>query len=207
MGYRAATLRHWAEIASAAHSYIVEHSYDPTLSVQDVARSQAVSERTLQRALAHSGTDYSRELRIARMQKAARALTLGNTVAKTWFSSGYRSQAHFSRTFDCHYGITPRVYRRIAMLESRLAWREWNDKVRPVRPGSGEYFRRRKRRAENVRELQRLTRRLLPSARAALAANAPPPRPVIDFAAIRRTQESYRRRTTQELLRAFDDPW
>jgi AraC-like DNA-binding protein len=133
-----------------------------------VARAHNVSERTLQRALEHDGTSYSRELVIARMNNAARFLARSATVAAAWARSGYGSHAHFTRTFKRHFGISPESFRRIAALERRMARRDWKDLKTPVRPGSADYFRTRKWRSKDVRELQRLAGGLSPNARAAV---------------------------------------
>ena len=198
---RSSTLRQWTELAHAAREYITEHSARSTLSLADVAEAHNVSRRTLQRALASDATDYSRELRIARMDQSARFLSrTGGSVAAAWERSGYRSHAHFTRTFERFFGISPQRYRRIATLEERLAWRDWKDRVSPVLPGSSEYFRRRKRRSENVRELQRLTRGLLPNARSALTIYAPRQRPVVDLNATHRARKARRRRHSERVL-------
>jgi AraC-like DNA-binding protein len=206
---RSSTLREWADLASAACGYIAEHAARSTLSLADVAEAHNVSRRTLQRALASAATDYSRELRIARMDQSARFLSrTGGSVATAWERSGYRSHAHFTRTFEGYFGISPQRYRRIAMLEARLGWRDWKDRVSPVPPGSSEYFRRRKRRSENVRELQRLTRGLLPNARAALTFHTPRERVVVDLDAVRRARETRRRRYRHRALEDLvDAPW
>jgi AraC-like DNA-binding protein len=206
---RSSTLRQWDELAPAAREYIAEHSARSTLSLADVAEANNVSRRTLQRALANGATDYSRELRIARMDQAARFLSrTGGPVAAAWERSGYRSHAHFTRTFKSYFGISPQRYRRIASLEGRLAWRNWKDRVSPVPPGSREYFRRRKRRSENVRELQRLTRGLLPNARAALTIHAPRQRVVVDLDAASRARKARHRRYSDRVLEDLvDAPW
>ncbi len=181
------------------------HSARHTLSLAEVAEVNNVSCRTLQRALESDVTDYSRLLRIARVDSAARFLSrTEGPVADAWMRSGYRSQAHFTRTFASYFGITPQKYRRIAVLETRLAWRDWKDQIDPARPGSSEYFRRRKRRSENVRELQRLTRGLLPNARTALAAYAPPRRLAIDVRPTRRARARRRQRALEDVM---DVPW
>jgi AraC-like DNA-binding protein len=206
---RTSTIRDRTELASAVREYIAGSSGSRTLSLAEVAEVHNVSCRTLQRALASDATDYSRLLRIARMDFAARFLSRTHgSVADAWMRSGYRSQAHFTRTFASYFGITPRKYRRIAVLEGRLSWRDWKDQIDPARPGSSEYFRRRKRRSENVRELQRLTRGLLPNARAALTDYAPPQRPVIDLEAARRARASRRERVRARVLEELmDEPW
>lgn len=206
---RSSTHCQWTELASAAREYIVEHSARSTLSLEKVAEAHNVSRRTLQRALASDGTDYSRELRIARMNKAALFFSrTEGSVAAARERSGYRSHAHFTRTFEGYFGISPQRYRRIAVLEQRLAWRDWKDRVSPVSPGSSEYFRRRKRRSENIRELQRLTHGLLPNARAALTTHAPRERLVVDLNAVRRARETRRRRYSERVLEdLMDAPW
>lgn len=189
MAHRPLTLEVWSTIASEARAFITANAATPGLSISEVAAAVRVSQRKLQRALAYDGTDFTREIRIARMQRAARSMSRSASVglARRW--SGYRSDAHFTRMFERYFGVTPRAYRRIAVLEDRLAWRDWQDEINPVSAGSHEYFRRRKRRSENVREVQRLLRPILPNGRVALLDYAPPPRKVIDVRSGRRGHE------------------
>jgi AraC-like DNA-binding protein len=205
MVQRTSTHHDWSEIASAAREHIAQHAERSDLRIDAVAHALAVSRRKLQRVLAWSGTDYSRELHIRRMEIAARNLSREASVSVARSRSGYRSDAHFTRTFHGYYGITPDTYRRVVRLQALLDWRDWNDKVRRVPGGTREYYRRRKRRNENVRELHRLTRGLLPNARRALAATARAPRPVLDLEAMRRaTAARWRDRWHDERDR-YDD--
>jgi AraC-like DNA-binding protein len=189
MAHRPSTLEDWSAIASEARAFITSKASSPGLSIVDVADELRVSPRKLQRALAHDGTDFTREIRVARMQVAAQTISRGASVGLARRFCGYRSDAHFTRTFESYFGVTPRTYRRIAVLEDRLNWRDWQDEINPVGAGSHEYFRRRKRRSENVREVQRLLRPILPNGRAALLEYAPPPRKVIDVRSGRRGRE------------------
>jgi AraC-like DNA-binding protein len=189
MAHRTSTLEDWSAIASEARAFITARAATPGLSIGDVATAVGASPRKLQRALAHVGTDFTREILIARLAIAARTMSRGASVGSTRRWSGYRSDAHFTRTFERYFGVTPRTYRRIAVLEDRLAWRDWQDEINPVAAGSQEYFRRRKRRSENVREVHRLLRPILPNGRAALLDYAPPPRKVIDVHSGRRGHE------------------
>jgi AraC-like DNA-binding protein len=189
MAHRPSTLDDWSAIASEARAFITANASTPGLSIREVADTVDVSARKLQRALAYDGTDFTREILVARMQIAAQTMSRGASVRLARRFCGYRSDAHFTRTFERYFGVTPRTYRRIAVLEDRLNWRDWQDEINPVSAGSHEYFRRRKRRGENVREVQRLLRPILPNGRTALLEYAPPPRKVIDARFGRRGRE------------------
>jgi glycine/D-amino acid oxidase-like deaminating enzyme len=113
------------------------------------------------------------------MRRAARLLSRGYRVTATAGLCGYQSASHFSVVFRQQYGVPPVVFKRAAKLDARLRWRDWKDEVEPVRPGSSEYFRRRRRRNEDVRRFQRLIRGMPALAHAALKEHAAPARPVL----------------------------
>ncbi|TVS12126.1 MAG: AraC family transcriptional regulator [Gammaproteobacteria bacterium] len=81
--------------------------------VTDLADTCSRSPRSLQRDLAALGTTFSQLLADARLQTAAAALCRfdGPTLAETGFLAGFADQAHFTRVFSAHTGISPRRYR------------------------------------------------------------------------------------------------
>jgi AraC-like DNA-binding protein len=178
MQHRASTLREWAGIAQRTREIITDRCGDPNLHIDEVAQAVHVCRRKLQRALDSVGTDYSRELHAARMRRAVKLLGQNWTVAATARMCGLRSHSYFTSIFGQHYGVTPAQFRRAAKINGRLAWRAWKDRVDPVRPGSSEYYRRRRRWSDDNRVLRRLVRSMRPEARSALHEHTPEPWPV-----------------------------
>jgi AraC family transcriptional regulator of adaptative response / methylphosphotriester-DNA alkyltransferase methyltransferase len=83
------------------------------LSLAEVARQIATSERQLQRVFAElAGSSFRDELTAVRMQHAARLLRttelpVGTIAARV----GYRQAAQFTKAFRRHHGQTPSVFR------------------------------------------------------------------------------------------------
>lgn len=144
---------------------------------------------------------------LARMERATRLLSSRYLVRVAAEQSGFRSHAHFTRTFTAHIGLTPQEYRRAATTQHRIQYRIFKDKVDPVKPGSPEYFRRRKRWREDGRRLHRLVAKAHPFGRAKLAAHAPPERSVVDLAALRRSQRAHDRHRWADRLETIRDRW
>jgi AraC-like DNA-binding protein len=176
--HRARTVRARVAITTEARRFIERHVGDRSLCVDDVADAVGVPVRTLQRALADCDTDYTREICNARMMRAVRLLAEEHRVATTAAWCGYASVSHFSKSFRECYGVSPSDFRLAAKLQSRLVWRRFNDKVRPVKAGSSEYFKRRKRYNEDVRRLRKLVTAMPSVARGALGSVQPPERRV-----------------------------
>ena len=213
MSHRRSTLDRWSELAGQAQEIIRQQATSHDFHVADVAYALNVSVRQLQRALAEADTDFSRELIRARMGRGARELAQQAAVENAAYKSGFLSHSHFSLAFRRFFGVTPRQFRRAARLERHLEWRSWNDEVRPVDPGSSEYFKRAKRRRRDQAELRALIRKMLPSAQAALRANPPYKRPVIDLEALRAARAASRREArarameeAMERFQAWDPP-
>jgi AraC-like DNA-binding protein len=202
--HRRSTLESWTAIAAEAEEIIRRRSHDQALRIGEIAHALNVSRRKVQRALAAAGTDFTAELHRVRMETAARTLAHRYYVRVVHRRSGLKSPSHFSRAFRRYFGVTPQQFRRAARLNGRLQWRAWKDQIEPVKPGTPEYFRRRKRWSEDERALHRLVREMLPAGRAALHANAPPERPVIDLEALRARSEEMRRERTRVRRFAFD---
>ena len=82
----------------------------PPLSL--VAEIVGMSERTLQRRLAQSGTSYSDSVQQARFSIASDLLADSDlNIADIAFAAGYENAPHFSRAFKRLTGMTPRDYR------------------------------------------------------------------------------------------------
>ncbi len=169
MEQRRSTGQRRVELADAARAIIGQRFRQGNLTIDAVAGDLAVSRRTLQRALASATTDFSHEVHRARMELAARVLSLDYSVGTTARTCGYSSPSHFSQVFHSTYGITPSAFRKAAKLHARLEWRKWKDQIEPVRAGSQEYFRRRRRWRDDERELHKIVRTMPHAAQAALA--------------------------------------
>ena len=82
----------------------------PHLSL--VAEIVGMSERTLQRRLAQSGSTYSEIVQEARFSIASDLLADSDlNIADIAFAAGYENAPHFSRAFKRLTGMTPREYR------------------------------------------------------------------------------------------------
>jgi AraC-like DNA-binding protein len=85
----------------------------PHLSL--VAQIVGISERTLQRRLAQSGSTYSDIVQEARFSIASDLMADSDmNIADIAFAAGYENAPHFSRAFKRLTGMTPRDYRRSA---------------------------------------------------------------------------------------------
>ncbi|WP_397474581.1 helix-turn-helix domain-containing protein [Pusillimonas sp.] len=96
---------------AAARAYIARNLHKPQLDGSQVAAALGVSSRHLSRLFAAEGatpTEYIRacRLRAARVDLADPGLA-HLSVAVIAFKWGFVSQAHFSRVFRQHYGMTP----------------------------------------------------------------------------------------------------
>jgi len=85
----------------------------PHLSL--VAEIVGMSERTLQRRLAQSGSTYSEIVQEARFSIASDLLADSDlNIADIAFAAGYENAPHFARAFKRLTGMTPRDYRSSA---------------------------------------------------------------------------------------------
>ncbi len=77
-----------------------------------VAEILGISERTLQRRLAQSGSTYSEIVQETRFLIASDLLTDSDlNIADIALAAGYDNAPHFSRAFKRLTGMTPRDYR------------------------------------------------------------------------------------------------
>ena len=87
---------------------------NPAFSVSELADTMAMSNSQLSRKLrALIDQSPAQLIRNLRMQRAAALITAGSgRIADTCYAVGFSDQAHFSRTFKRHFGMTPIDYRR-----------------------------------------------------------------------------------------------
>lgn len=78
----------------------------------DVAQAMSLAPRTLQRGLAEAATSFAHLLQTTRAAQACQWLTTSDhSLSEIGYVCGYADQAHFTRTFKRHAGLTPLKYR------------------------------------------------------------------------------------------------
>jgi AraC-like DNA-binding protein len=83
------------------------------IEIESVARSMAISARSLQRRLARAGTTYQELLEATRREAACRYLAdRALSVGEVAYLLGYSEPAAFHRAFKRWNGTTPQEYRR-----------------------------------------------------------------------------------------------
>lgn len=96
---------------SAAKAFIAQRFRDPQLSAAQISAAIGISERQLSRIFAGEGVSVARFILNERLEAARRSFTLPNTVRQPLgqlaASLGFSTQAHFSRAYKDHFGITP----------------------------------------------------------------------------------------------------
>lgn len=102
--------RDWARVAA----YIDERLHED-LDPQDIARSCAVSVRSLYRLFEARDTTLGTYLRERRLACCAEALSTPawqhESVTQIALRWGFKDSAHFSRSFKARYGMAPREWR------------------------------------------------------------------------------------------------
>lgn len=103
-------------LADELKRYALAHLGDPTLSPEAAARASYISVRQLHRLFADDGTSFGTWVREQRLRRcrddlASQQLS-GSAIAEIAARWGFRSPAHFTRTFHARYGITPAELRR-----------------------------------------------------------------------------------------------
>lgn len=91
-------------------------------SVTDATRQLGVSERSLERLLmmnTERTPSYWRSL--ARVRRAARAMSGHESLSAIAFDCGYTDQAHLNRDFQRWFGTSPSVFRRSPDLHATVA--------------------------------------------------------------------------------------
>jgi AraC-like DNA-binding protein len=114
-GYGHRANPHRRSPASELKDYALAHLGDPSLSPESVARACYVSVRQLHRLFAREGVTFGtwvREQRMRRCRDDLADLELSHlTIAEIAARWGFRSAAHFTRTFEARYQVTPRSVR------------------------------------------------------------------------------------------------
>jgi AraC-like DNA-binding protein len=85
-------------------------------SIDEVARAVGTSRRQLQRVLEEEGTSYRDAVTAAALDHAEFLLVVRPelSIGGVATACGYRSQAHFTKAFKDHTGVTPTQYQRRA---------------------------------------------------------------------------------------------
>jgi transcriptional regulator GlxA family with amidase domain len=96
---------------SAAKAFIAQRFRDPQLSAAQIAAAVGISERQLSRIFAGEGISVARSILNERLEAARRSFTVPETtrqpLGQLAASLGFSTQAHFSRAYKDHFGITP----------------------------------------------------------------------------------------------------
>ncbi|MCK0198526.1 acetamidase/formamidase family protein [Ancylobacter sp. 6x-1] len=86
------------------------------ISVADIARSEGISERYLQKVLGEGGDNFSHYVRERRLQRAwhdlANPAEAAVPISDVAYRYGFADSAHFSRLFRERFGMPPREFRR-----------------------------------------------------------------------------------------------
>jgi AraC-like DNA-binding protein len=89
---------------------------NPELSVELIADAVGLSPRQIHRLFANEEMSLMRWVWVQRLEQCYRELvqdvSAQRTISEIAYAWGFNDQAHFSRTFRKHYGVSPRSLRR-----------------------------------------------------------------------------------------------
>lgn len=92
---------------------------DPKLSMSVVAQSERISVRYLQRLFEQNGTTFSEFVKQRRLHRSRADLVDRNhadkSISEIAWRWGFRDHAHFSRSFNLAFSLSPREQRRIGL--------------------------------------------------------------------------------------------
>jgi AraC-like DNA-binding protein len=95
---------------------------DPGFSLARLSAGQGLSARYVQKLFEETGESFSRYLRRRRLEQCrvdlANPLNARISITTTCFHWGFNDPASFSRAFREEFGLSPRAYRRQALLSS-----------------------------------------------------------------------------------------
>lgn len=101
--------------------YIHAHLSDPDLSIPRIAEALRCSTRYLHKVFEDEDVSLERLIWSARLERCRAALlqdaNARRSAAEIGFAWGFKSNAHFSRLFKRHYGITPGTCQRQALAQ------------------------------------------------------------------------------------------
>jgi AraC-like DNA-binding protein len=89
---------------------------NPELSVELIAEAVGLSARQIHRLFANEEMSLMRWVWVQRLEQCYRELVQDGsgkrTISEIAYAWGFNDQAHFSRTFRKHFGVSPRSLRR-----------------------------------------------------------------------------------------------
>ncbi|MDQ7969108.1 MAG: acetamidase/formamidase family protein [Oxalicibacterium faecigallinarum] len=104
---------------------------DPDLSAVEVAKSEQLSARYLQKLFASAGTTFGEYVKKRRLDRCRIDLANSSlkhlTISELCFRWGFNDAANFSRAFHVEYGVSPKAYR----TQPRSASRKYELRGRP----------------------------------------------------------------------------
>lgn len=91
-------------------NFILAHLSDPELTIQDIAKAQAISRSTLNRLFVSEATTPMKWIWHQRLAACYEALSSGRVrqITALAFDHGFNDLSHFSRSFKKMYGRSPR---------------------------------------------------------------------------------------------------
>ncbi len=108
-------LPHRARQLEQVKRYLMANLNETSLGLEQIARSQSIAPRTLNRLFAAEGTTPIRWLWRQRLAASYRALAEGHVrqVTDAAFSFGFSDPSHFSRAFKAEFGLSPQDVARL----------------------------------------------------------------------------------------------
>lgn len=105
----ASPLPHKARQLEQVKRYLMANLNDTEIGLEQIAKSQGMAPRTLNRLFAAEGTTPIRWLWRQRLAASYKALAEGHVrqVIDAAFSCGFSDPSHFSRAFKAEFGLTP----------------------------------------------------------------------------------------------------
>jgi AraC family transcriptional regulator, positive regulator of tynA and feaB len=96
-------------------AFALRNLRNPELSVEVIAESVGLSPRQVHRLFAHEEMSLMRWVWVQRLEQCYRELLQDGsgqrTISEIAYAWGFNDQAHFSRTFRKHFGVSPRHLR------------------------------------------------------------------------------------------------